>query len=179
MAANREATVRLSSAVRDAAKAASRPLSDPMLERVRALLRAAAGDEGLAERVRAGRVTEEQGAGQMPALPSSPRPRREAAAAQRPEPDRAAEERASRIAELEHRVALAREEARRRRAEVDRHESAASAAGQRVEEARRALRRAESEAEAARGVVRDAQDAAASAERHLEELRELLHDAEG
>jgi hypothetical protein len=193
MAANREATVQLSAAVRDGAKVARRPLSEPMLDRVRALLRAAAADEGLAQRVRAGRVTEAQGAGEMPALPSGPRPARSGGAAasraRGASPDRGAtaaaaeqrvaEERERRIAELEHRVALAREEVKRRRADVDRTESAASAAGQRVEEMRRALRRSESEAEAARGVVRDAEDAAASAQRHLEELRELLHDAEG
>jgi hypothetical protein len=180
MAANREATVRLSAAVREAARTAHRPLSGPMLDRVRALLRAAAADGELAQRVRAGRVTEEQGAGEMPALPATPRAR----ATRGHPPDRgtsspaAAADRARRIAELEHRVALAREEVKRRRADVDRTETAAAAAGQRVEEARRALRRAESEAEAARGVVRDAEDAAASAGRHLEELRELLHDAE-
>ena len=58
MAAHREATGQLVKAVRDLARPGGKPLSEPMLERVRALLQAALTDPEQAERLRAGRIAE-------------------------------------------------------------------------------------------------------------------------
>ena len=58
MAAHRDATRTLLAVVRDRARPGGKPLSDPMLERVRALLQAATVDAAVGEALRAGRVVE-------------------------------------------------------------------------------------------------------------------------
>ena len=58
MAAHRDATRTLLAVVRDRAQPGGKPLSDPMLERVRALLQAATVDAAVGDALRAGRVVE-------------------------------------------------------------------------------------------------------------------------
>src|SRR4051794_3226524 len=91
MAAHRDATVRLTQVVADEARPGGRALSAAMLDRVRALLQAATVDAVLAERLRAGHVSEQATAEAGPApAPTAvpPRPREpdpeEGARAQRP-----------------------------------------------------------------------------------------------
>src|SRR5690349_13398275 len=66
MAGHREATRTLIAFVRDRARPGGKPLSEPMLERVRELLQAATVDPAVADALRAGRVVE---ADEQPALP--------------------------------------------------------------------------------------------------------------
>src|SRR5215218_9414738 len=58
MAAHREATRQLLATVREQARPNGRPLTEPMLDRVRDLLQAATADEARAELLRAGRAIE-------------------------------------------------------------------------------------------------------------------------
>jgi hypothetical protein len=58
MAAHRDATRQLLATVRDRARPNGRPLTEPMLDRVRDLLQAATADEARAELLRAGRAVE-------------------------------------------------------------------------------------------------------------------------
>jgi hypothetical protein len=58
MAAHRDATRQLLATVRDRARPNGRPLTEPMLDRVRDLLQAATADEARAELLRAGRAIE-------------------------------------------------------------------------------------------------------------------------
>ena len=69
MADHREATRKLLGAVRDGARPGGRPLSEPMLERVRALLAGATADPALADALRRGTVVEAgEDAGRVSAL---------------------------------------------------------------------------------------------------------------
>jgi hypothetical protein len=172
MAEHRAATAHLMEVVRGRARPGGRPLSNPMLERVRALLQSATVDAALAERVRAGRVTEDKAAPEVPPLPE-PKPGRQAGRARRRPPKRDRDA-AARRAELERRVAAAREEAERLREEAARRSAAADAADERLEEARRTLHRSRSESEAAREAVKDAEAAAAAAGKELEKLQARL-----
>ena len=182
MAAHRAATTGLTGVVRDRARPGGKPLSGAMVERVRALLQSATADPEEAERLRAGRLTEDKSP--VPAPPPRPRPRPAGAkptatkrAPRAPERDRKAEARAARQAELERLVSAAEKEAKRLRGESDHRTGAADAAGERLEEARRALNRTESEAAAAKDAAKDAEKAAASAEQDLRRLRARLRDA--
>ena len=129
MAAHRTATGDLIALVRERARPGGRALSEPMVDRVRALLQAATVDPGQAERLRAGRVSEDEAAAGEPAPPRAKRAGGEAAPAAAPRAKRAggeaaldraaqaaereAAERAERHAELERRVAEAADEAER------------------------------------------------------------------
>lgn len=203
MAEHRTATTRLTGLVRDRAQPSGRPLSDAMLDRVRWLLQAATADARLAERLRAGQITEEQAEAEAeeepeaeskpraakarPAPEAEPKPRAAKSApkaeaepeappakAARPKRDRAAELQAKRRAELERRVGETTEELERLQALAEERAAAADTAEERVEDARRALNRAESEVGAARDAAADAEEAAAAAERDLQQLRARL-----
>jgi hypothetical protein len=173
-AEHRAATAGLLALVR-VVEPAGRRLSEPMVDRVRALLNAATADAAVAEALRAARLTEDAARraevveAAAPA-PSGPGP----AAPGEPEIDREAEARARRRAELSRRIAAATEAAQRAREEVAAREQAAGAADARLEEARRTLHRTESEAAAAHAAAADAHAAAAAAERELEQLRRDL-----
>jgi hypothetical protein len=199
MAAHRAATARLSDVVRDRAQPGGRPLSEAMLDRVRTLLHSATADAGIAERLRAGRVTEEPAPPDAEAEREPPaeraatapepagkragtKPRRRAPerAETAPEPAgkrAAAEARAERRAERERRVAAAEEEAERLGDEAARREEEAEAAAERLEDARRSLDRAESESSTAREAAEGAATASAAADRELRQLRARLKRA--
>jgi hypothetical protein len=187
MAGHREATRMLLGVVRDRARPGGKPLSEPMLERVRELLQAATVDPDVAAALRAGRVVE---ADEQPALPGleaseAPAPRKsrsEAAEERRAAKDREAErkarEQAERIAELERLAAAAQEQLATLDAEAEEREAAADAADARLQAAQQALHRAESEAAAARRAADDARDAAATADRELRQLNRQLRNAQ-
>src|SRR5215213_1390864 len=115
MAGHREATRTLVAVVRERARPGGKPLSEPMLERVRELLQAATVDPELADALRAGRVVEGDEQPALPGFESSERdepeeaPARESAAERRAaaqaakerEADRKEREQAERRAELE------------------------------------------------------------------------------
>jgi hypothetical protein len=176
MAAHRDATRQLVGAVRE-----RRPLSEPMVDRVRALLQSATVDPAAAERLRAGRLAEGDADAPLPEPAESAAPRAERAPAKPPAEDRAVaaraaeeQERAERRAELERRVGAAYEELARLREELAEREAAAETAEARLDEARRTLHRSESEASAAHDAVKDAREAAGDAEREVEELTARL-----
>lgn len=178
MAAHRTATSELVAHVRDTVQPGGKPLSEPMLERVRAVLQAATADEDVAERLKAGRVTEEAEPAdeEEELLVSLPESQPEG----KPKPserDRKAEEKAQRKAELEARVQDAEQALERLREEAAERKSAAGAADERADEARRTLHRSESEAEAAHAALDDAADAVKAAERDLKPLRASLRRA--
>ena len=181
MAAHRQATGELVKAVREQAKPNGRTLSEPMVERVRALLQAALADAEQADRLRAGRIAEgDDDAGLAepdPEAAARARKRREERSAA--DAEREAEREAERRAELEQRVEEAREEHERLAAEADEREGAAAEAAERLEEAQRTLHRSESEAAAADEAARDARSAAGDAERALETLTAQLKRAGG
>ena len=190
-AAHRTAGNRLTTLVREHAQPGGRPLGEPVLDRVRAILQAAAGDPDQAARLRAGRLVDDKapapdiaalltaaGAGPAPAPAADPA----AAPPEAPDPEaearrREAEARAARRLELERRLEEAIVEADRRRGEVARRAEAAAWADERLADARRALHRAESEAEAAHGAVADGERAAAEAATEVERVRRHLRDA--
>ena len=200
MASHREATRRLVATVRDNARPGGRKLSEPMLERVRALLQAATIDEEQAEALRAGRMVEGD---ELPLLPGSgdgrapdPAPsqkpaktpakkrgedaaaeKERAAKAREAERERKERERAERVAQLEAHVAAAEEELARRRDETAEREAAAAEADERLEEAQRTLHRSESEAGAAHAAADEARTAMAAAERELRQLARQLRSA--
>jgi hypothetical protein len=66
MAAHRDATRQLLATVREQARPNGRPLTEPMLDRVRDLLQAATADEARADALRAGRVVEGDAAAASP-----------------------------------------------------------------------------------------------------------------
>ena len=186
IAAHRTATTELATLVRDSARPGGRALSAPMIDRVRALLQSATVDPELAERLRAGRISEEDEADDLaPAfgteLPAGgtkrAAPKTAAGGGKAPQRDREAEARAKRRAELEHRIEKAADRGVRLRKAAARDAKAAEAAEERLEEARRTLHRRESEAAAARDAADDAERAAEDAERELEQLRTLLRRA--
>ena len=113
IAAHRTATTELATLVRDRARPGGRALSAPMIDRVRALLQSATVDPELAERLRAGRISEEDEADDLaPAfgteIPAGgtkrAAPKTAAGGGKAPQRDREAEARAKRRAELEHRI---------------------------------------------------------------------------
>ncbi len=193
MAAHRDATRTLVAAVRDRARPGGKPLSEPMLERVRALLQAATVDPDQADALRAGRIVEGDDA---PALPGAtddggPAPEdddgaRESAAERRAaeraakarEAERKEREQAERRAELERLIATAEEQVAGLREEAAERETAAREADERLEAAQRTLHRTESEASAAHRAASDAADAAATAERELRQLTRQLRNAQ-
>jgi hypothetical protein len=180
MGAQRAATGQLIDVVRDRAQPGGRPLSSAMLDRVRGLLHAAAADQGVAERLRAGRMTEEKDpdvptpppSGTRPVSDTSPKASKKPPRPSEPDPEAAA--RAARRADLRRQMDTAREQTRRLRREASRTETAARAAEERREDARRALHRSESEAEAAHEAAREASAAADAAAQEMERLEALL-----
>jgi hypothetical protein len=182
MGAQRTATGQLIDVVRDRAQPGGRTLSPAMLDRVRGLLHAATADQGVAERLRAGRLTEEKEAEVPTPAASSTRPVRSTPTkvskkpARPAEPDPEAAARAARRADLKRQMTAAREQIRRLRREATRTETAARSAEERREDARRALRRSESEARAARESAKEASAAADAAEQELERLEALLRN---
>jgi len=187
MAAHREATTRLVGLVREGSRPGGKPLSGPMLDRVRALLQEATVDPDRAARLRDGLVVEGgAGDGAEPSPAPGPARRRaggsagaeaahddaEAKAAR----ERAAREAAARRQELERSAREATERAERlREVAADRAHASAEAA-ERLEDVRRTLLRTESEAEAAEGAAQEARDAAAEAARKAEVLAAQLRD---
>jgi hypothetical protein len=192
MAAHRAATARLTDVVRDHAQPGGRPLSEPMLDRVRTLLHSATADARVAERLRAGQVTEEPAPTDARAepeppgedTPAAPEPARKRTTAKPrrrpPERDAQAEARAERDAradrraELERRVAAASEQVERLGDEAARRAEEARAAAERLDDARRTQHRAESESESAHAAAGAAGKALAGAEDELRELRAQL-----
>jgi hypothetical protein len=200
MAAHRDATRQLLATVRDQARPNGRPLTEPMLDRVRDLLQAATADEARAEALRAGRVVE--GDEDAAALPdatttgrsSKSRSSKDAAPTGRSsksstdaaaDTDRAAAAEARAAKEREAREAAERAELERLVADVEARvaelrdtaeERAAAVAGaeERLEDAQRALHRSESELAAAREAAEEAADAAEHAERELKTLTAKL-----
>ena len=200
MAAHREATRQLLATVRERARPNGRPLTEPMLDRVRDLLQAATADEARAELLRAGRVVEGD---DEPALPapdgkhatqpdrsskrrsvkdrgaedgaSEDRTAEDGAAAdeQRAAKEREAREAAER-AELERLVADVEARVAELRDAADERAAAVASAEERLEEAQRTLHRTESEVAAAREAADEAADAAEHAERELRTLTAKL-----
>jgi hypothetical protein len=195
MAAHRDATRTLLGMVRDRARPGGKPLSEPMLERVRELLQAATVDASVAEALRAGRVVEGaevpaftaageggEGPGRASSRSAAPSRSRSSAAAERRaakerEAERKAKERADRLAELERHISAAEEELVRLRDEAAEGDAAVAAADERLEEARRTLHRSESEASAAHAAADEARAAVATAERELRQLTRQLRSA--
>jgi hypothetical protein len=182
MGAQRAATGELIDVVRDRAHPGGRPLSPAMLDRVRGLLHAAAADQAVAERLRAGRITEEKESDVPLPAPSRTRPASDTQpkVSEKPakpsEPDPEAAARTARRADLRRQINTAREQMRRLRREATRTETAARSAEERREDARRALRRSESEAEAARESASEASAAADAADQELERLEARLRN---
>jgi hypothetical protein len=195
MAEHRDATRRLLTAVRDRTRPGGRPLSEPMLERVRSLLQAATADPEQAEALRAGRIVEraddeeavtlpaiEPAEGAAPTRAASRAASRDSARATKEreaerEAERKASEQAERLAELERHVRSAEEELGRLRDESAEREAAAAEAAEHLEDARRTLHRTESEASAAHDAASDARIAVATAERELRQLARQLRNA--
>jgi hypothetical protein len=185
MAAHREATTGLLAAVRDQARPNGRPLTDAMLERVRALLQVALTDPEQGERLRAGRIVEGTDA-DAPLMPepssggsrATAKPEAETKG-KSPAQERKERERAERIAELERRIQDARDQLERREKTAAARDEAAAAAGEHLEEARRTLHRSESEASAADDAAHEARAAAREAERELKTLTAKLRKAGG
>ena len=185
MASHREATTQLVTLVRDEVQPGGKPLSAPMLDRVRALLQEATVDPERSARLRAGRVVEGGEDGDAPA--PEPAPRKAAAkggggvaeddAAARRAREREEREAAARLAELERSAREAAERAAQLREEAADRAHAAAEAAERLQDARRALLRSESEAEAAQQAADEARDAAADAARKAEVLAAQLRDA--
>jgi hypothetical protein len=195
MAAHRDATRTLLGMVRDRARPGGKPLSEPMLERVRGLLQAATVDASVADALRRGVVVEGaelptfaaageggEGAGRASSRSAAPSRSRSSAAAERRaakerEAERKAKERADRLAELERHISAAEEELARLRDESAERDAAVAAADERLEEARRTLHRSESEASAAHAAADEARAAVATAERELRQLTRQLRSA--
>jgi len=178
MAEHRDATARLMDVVGDRARPGDKGLSDAMLDRVRTLLQQATADEELANRLRAGRVTEDQVPTEL-APQAQPKPARARTTKRTSARDAAADARAERRRELERRVEATSREARRLRQEAEKRAAAAESARKRFEEARRVLQRSESEFEAAQDAAKDSAAASNSAERELKRLRGLLRRSGG
>ena len=185
MAAHREATTQLVRLVHQEIKPGGKPLSEPMLTRVRTLLQEATVDGERAERLREGLVVEggaEDGA--EPAAPRARAPKRAAGKEEDEEAVRRAQEQAEREAEarreeLRRSAEEAADRAGRLREEAADRAHAAAEAAERLEEAKRVLLRTESEAEAAQEAADEARDAAADAARKAEVLGAQLREAGG
>ncbi len=193
MAAHRRETSALLDVVRRTARPNGKPLTAPMLERVRTLLSEATADAAAAEALRSATVTEharnvpgtflarERKDARKGAVPDLAAPAAEpavgedaAAAAERAAAERAA---AEARAELEREVGAAYAAVSSAREELAEREKSASAAAERLEEARRTLHRTESEARAAEDAARDARDAVTEAEQAAQALVEQLRRA--
>jgi hypothetical protein len=170
MAAHREATVQLVRLVHQEVKPGGKPLSEPMLARVRTLLQEATVDGERAERLRDGLVVE--GGAEDGAEPAARR-------ATAPERTVGADEAEARREELRRGAEEAAGRAGRLRAEAADRAHAAAEAAERLEEAKRVLLRTESEAEAAQEAADEARDAAADAARKAEVLAAQLREAGG
>jgi hypothetical protein len=193
MAAHREATRTLLGVVRERARPGGKPLSEPMLARVRELLQAATVDASVADALRAGRVVEGteppaltaageggEAAGRGSSRAAAPRgPSRadERRAAKEREAERKAKERADRLAELERHIQAAEEELSRLRDDAAERSAAVAAADERLADAQRTLHRTESEASAAHDAADEANAAVATAERELRQLTRQLRSA--
>ena len=186
MAAHREATAQLVRLVGQEVRPGGKPLSEPMLARVRTLLQEATVDAERAERLREGLVVEggaEDGA-EPSAAPRAKAPERAAGEDEDEEAVRRAQERAEREAEakreeLRRSAEEAAERAGRLREDAADRAHAAAEAAERLEEAKRVLLRTESEAEAAQEAAGEARDAAADAARKAEVLAAQLREAGG
>ena len=188
MASHRQATAQLVALVGAEVQPGGKPLSGPMLDRVRALLQEATVDAERAALLREGLVVEggdSDEAGEPAARTVRRAPAKtgrdsteDEAAAQRAR-ERAEREAAERRAELARTSREAAERAGRLRDEAaDRAHTAAEAA-ERLQDARRALLRSESEAEAAQQAADEARDVAADAARKAEVLTAQLRDLDG
>jgi hypothetical protein len=193
MAAHREATRTLLGVVRERARPGGKPLSEPMLARVRELLQAATVDASVADALRAGRVVEGteppaltaageggEAAGRGSSRAATPRgPSRadERRAAKERDAERKAKERADRLAELERHIQAAEEELSRLRDDAAERSAAVAAADERLADAQRSLHRSESEASAAHDAADEANAAVATAERELRQLTRQLRSA--
>jgi hypothetical protein len=173
MAAHRRETSALLDVVRRTARPNGKPLTGPMLERVRALLSDATADPAAADALRTATLSE--GARSVPGTflaPSSDAPEPE------PERDDAAERAAAEArAELERQVGAAYAAVSAANEELAERKAAAGAAAERLEEAQRTLHRRESEARAAEDAARDARDAVTEAEDAAKALVEQLRRA--
>ncbi|HKH19085.1 MAG TPA: hypothetical protein VKA57_16275 [Solirubrobacteraceae bacterium] len=200
MAAHREATRQLLATVREQARPNGRPLTEPMLDRVRDLLQAATADEARAELLRAGRVVEGDDEPALPAPDGKHATQPDRSSKRRSVEDRGAEDGASEDRTAEDRAAAdeqraakereAREAAERAELErlvadvearvaelrdaADERAAAVASAEERLEEAQRTLHRTESEVAAAREAADEAADAAEHAERELRTLTAKL-----
>jgi hypothetical protein len=166
--------------VADRARPGGRPLSDAMLDRVRTLLAATTADAALADRLRAGCMTEERAERDAASASESQSERPATTPPARP-PGHDAEARAGakRRAELERRIVASTKEVARLRDEAARRAEAAQRADKRAEEARRTLSRSEAEAAAAHEAAAAAEGAAGVAAHELRTLATLLRDAGG
>lgn len=197
MAEHRDATRRLLATARERTRPGGRPLSEPMLERVRELLQAATADPDQAEALRRGTIVEAAEPSALPATSeggeaaergsaraATPRastrgssPAASKRAAKEQEAERKAREQAERVAELERHVTAAEDELARLRDEAAEREAAAAEADEHLDDARRVLHRTESEASAAHAAADDARAAADTAERELRQLARQLRNA--
>ena len=198
MAAHRDATRQLLATVRDRARPNGRPLTEPMLDRVRDLLQAATADEARAELLRAGRAVEgeedaaqpdgdaEDGAGRDGTeIGRSAKDRTETGRSSKDhtETGRSSKDRSSKDRTETRRSSMSRSS--KDRAADDRAAADVRAAKER--EAREAAEHAELErlvadVEARVSDLRDAAEeraaAVASAEERLEEAQRALHRSE-
>jgi hypothetical protein len=159
-----------------------KPLSRPMVDRLRALLHAVAGDEALRERVKAGTVAEEPEAGgawplgavaapaaasERPAAKSpraSERRTKEEDSAEREAAEKAAAERRELVRELK----AARRDAAAAAKALDRARSDADLAVERLEEARAEVEASRDRLAAARAADESARDEVARLEERLD-----------
>jgi hypothetical protein len=175
MAAHRRQTSALLDVVRRTARPNGKPLTGPMLERVRALLADATADPGAADALRTATLSEGARTGSDPFLA---RPCDAPHEPDEPPRDDAAERAAAEArAELERQVGAAYAAVSTATEELAERKAAASAAAERLEEAQRTLHRRESEARAAEDAARDARDAVTEAEDAAKALVEQLRRA--
>ena len=206
MAEHRDATRRLLATARDRARPSGRPLSEPMLDRVRVLLQAATAEPEQAEALRRGAIVEGGAEAELPEVeetaPDKPRGRgarsggarpsaaersrgagtakasaAERRAAKEREAERKENERAERLAELERHVKAAEDDLARLRAEAGERDAAVGDADERLADAQRTLHRTESEAAAAHDAADEARAAVGTAERELRQLTRQLRNA--
>jgi hypothetical protein len=174
MAAHRRETSALLDVVRRTARPNGKPLTGPMLERVRALLAEATADPAAADALRSATLSEGARKGTAPVLARSS----DAPEPDEPARDDAAERAAAEArAELERQVGAAYAAVSAANEELAERKAAASAAAERLEEAQRTLHRRESEARAAEDAARDARDAVTEAEDAAKALVEQLRRA--
>jgi hypothetical protein len=182
MAGHREATRKLLATVRDRTRPAGRPLSEPMLDRVRDLLQAATADPEQAEALRRGVIVEPAGeaaeAGEPPALTAAGEGDEAAdrgaapRASSRADAKRAARE-ATPAAPREPSSADAKRAAKEREAERKAREKA-----ERLAELERHVEAAEDELARLRDEAAEREAAAAAADERLDEARRALHRSE-